>query len=205
MTRKLNFRFALAGMVLLAGAAVQIVRERRPSMLRPGLRLCAYVASAADGNVTVVDLVRLAATRNISVGPAPSGLRAHPTRKEIWGVSTEGGYVWVIDAPHDQVAARIPVGAAPFALDFSPDGRRAYVAASGANSVAAIDVAERKIVARGRAGRGPWIARVTPDGELVVVANRDDATVSLLDAKTLVPIATVPVLPQPEQIAILPD
>src|SRR5712692_2779236 len=64
MTRKLNFRFALAAMVLLAGAAVQIVREHRPSMLRPGLRLCAYVASAADGNVTVVDLVPLPATRS---------------------------------------------------------------------------------------------------------------------------------------------
>ncbi|MFY9584576.1 MAG: YncE family protein, partial [Candidatus Acidiferrales bacterium] len=146
MTRKLNFRFAFAGMVLLAGAAVQIVREHRPSMLRPGLRLCAYVASAADGNVTVVDLVRLAVTGKISVGPAPSGLRAHPTRKEIWGVSTEGGYVWVIDAPHDQVAARIPVGAAPFALDFSPDGSRAYVAASGASSVVAIDCQTRQVV-----------------------------------------------------------
>src|SRR5216683_1358284 len=146
MPRTTNYRFWFLAVTLLAGAATQLALEHRPSILRPGLRLCAYVASA-DGNVTVIDLPRLAAVATISVGPAPSGMREHPTRKEIWGVSTAGNYVWVIDAPSDKVAVRIPVGANPFAIDFSPDGSRAYVASSGSSTVVAIDCLTRQIVA----------------------------------------------------------
>ncbi len=130
MPRTTNHRFWFLVVVLLVSATTELALEHRPSVLRPDLRLCAYVASA-DGNVTVIDLPRLAAVATIPVGPAPSGMREHPTRKEIWGVSTAGNYVWVIDAPSDKVAVRIPVGAAPFAVDFSPDGLRAYVASSG--------------------------------------------------------------------------
>src|SRR5437870_7107268 len=138
MTRRFNFRLAFVALALLAGVAQQLAKEHRPSMLRPGLRLCAYVANAGDGTVTVVDLVRLAATSTIAVGPAPSGIRAHPTRKEIWGVSSEAGYVWVIDAPRDALVARIPSAPPPtagtpppFPPDFPPDGTPAILAASG--------------------------------------------------------------------------
>jgi YVTN family beta-propeller protein len=103
------------------------------------------------------------------------------------------------------VAARIEVGAQPFALDFSPDGKHAYVAASGSDTVAAIDCARRTVTGRARVGRRPWIARVTPDGRVLVVPNRDDNTVTLLNAESLAHIATVPVAPRPEQVAVLPD
>ena len=62
-----------------------------------------------------------------------------------------------------------------------------------------------RLWSRGRAGRRPWIARVSPDGKMLVVSNRDDATISVLDAATLSPRGVIPVAPQPEQIAILPD
>src|SRR5207244_11149490 len=110
LARRFNFRLAFSALLLLAGVAQQLAKEHRPSMLRPGLRLCAYVANAGDGTVTVVDLVRLAATSTIAVGPAPSGIRAHPTRKEIWGVSTAAGYVWLSGALADALAPRIPLG-----------------------------------------------------------------------------------------------
>src|SRR5271170_6773291 len=63
--------------------------------------------------------------------------------------------------------------------------------------------------ARDSRARTGWtaavIARVTSDGKTIVVSNRDDATVSLLDAGTLGAIATIGTAPSPEQIAILPD
>jgi len=203
--RTVNLRLVFVLLVLVAGAARQIAQEHRPSVLRPGLRLHAYVANTGDGTLTVVDLVGLAAVATVAVGPAPSGLRAHPTHDEIWGVSTAGGYAWVLDARTNRVAAQIPVGAAPFALDFSPDGSRAYIAASGAGSVVAIDCARRQVVARVQPGRRPWIARVTPDGRTVLVADRDQATLLLLNATTLATRARIPVLPQPEHIVVLPD
>lgn len=205
MYRRLNIRLIFLLVLLLLAAARQIGTEHRPSLLRPGLRLYAYVTNAGEGSVSVVDLVALQTRATVAVGPSPSGVRAHPTRDEIWGVSTAGGFVWVIDARSDQVVARIEVGGQPFAVDFSPDGKHAYVAASGSDAVAAIDCARRAVIGRARVGRRPWIARVTPDGRLLVVPNRDDNTVTLLNAESLAHIATVPVAPRPEQVVVLPD
>src|SRR5260370_13143020 len=129
MSRRLNYRLLIALRLLVALATVEILRERRPSVLRPDLRLYALVGNSRDATVSVVDLIRLGTIATIPVGPSPSGLRAHPTLDQIWGVSTEGGYAFVIDAPNVRVAACIPVGASPFAVDFSPYVRMACVAA----------------------------------------------------------------------------
>ncbi len=205
MSKHINLRFTLLFLLLFVLAARQLAREHRPSVLRPGLRMYAYVANYGSGTVSVVDLISLNVVSTISVGPAPSGVRAHPTRKEIWGVSTESGHLWVIDAPSSRVAASIYVGASPFALDFSPDGKRAYVAASGSNSVVAVDCDRRQVVARAQVGRSPWVARLTPDGKSLLVPNRDDAALTVLNSADLAPLATIAVARGPQHIEILPD
>jgi YVTN family beta-propeller protein len=204
LRRILSGRIIFVLVVLLVFAGIEILRERRPTFLRSGVRLNAYIGNIDDGTVTVVDLVRLAPAATVPVGPDPSGIRANPKRNEIWGVSSSGGYVWVLDVRTLQVT-RISAGRSPFAIDFSADGTRAYVAASGSDAIVAIDTQTHSVVARGRAGRRPWIARVTPDGKDLLVSNRDDSTVSLLDASTLVSRAVIPTGPDPEQVAILPD
>ena len=121
MKRGLNFRLIFL-LLLLAGLAIrEVAVELRPSFLRPGLHMLAYVGNTGDGTVTAIDLIALSRAATIATGPSPSGLRAHPTRPEIWGVSTNGGYAWVIDARGGRVAAKIPVGELPYAIDFSPD------------------------------------------------------------------------------------
>ena len=159
MKRNLNFRLIFLLLLLAVLAIREVAVELRPSFLRPGLHMLAYVGNTGDGTVTAIDLIALSRAATIATGPSPSGLRAHPTHPEIWGVSTDGGYAWVIDARSGRLAAKIQVGALPYAIDFSPDGKRAYVAASGANAVVAIDTASRQVTARGHAGRRPWIAR----------------------------------------------
>jgi YVTN family beta-propeller protein len=201
--RALNYRLIIIALVLIALTAREIALEQRPSFLRPGLKLCAYVANAGDGTVSVVDLVTLGVRATVPVGVTPAGLRTHPTRAEIWGVSTDGGYVWVLDAKTDRVVARISVGASPLALDFSPDGRKAFVTAAGADALVAIDCASRQIVGRARTGKRPLVARVTPDGKNVLAVNRDDATLQVFDATTLALRATIPVASGPEDVVIL--
>src|SRR5438046_9062088 len=107
MNRPKNLRAYFLLAALGIGGLVLLLREHRPSFLRPDLHLLAYV-STADGNVTVVDLVRLKAVGRIPVGPGLSGMREHPTRPEIVGVSTAGGYLWSPDlgATHDQGQCR---------------------------------------------------------------------------------------------------
>src|SRR3984893_15436020 len=115
-----NVRVVGLTAVLLVGAAILLLREQRASFLRPGLRLNAYVRTER-GSGAVVDLVLLREGARVGVGPGWSGMREHPTRAEVWGVSSQGGYVWVLNARVNQVVARVPVGAMPYALDFSVD------------------------------------------------------------------------------------
>src|SRR5579863_8608314 len=185
MSRRLNYRLLIAALLIVALAIVEIARERRPSFLRPGLRLYAFVGNAGDGTVSVIDLIRVSKIATIAVGPSPSGLRAHPKFNQIWGVSTEGGYAFAIDSASGQILAHIPVGASPFALDFSRDGNRAYVTASGSSTLVAIDCRTGQVVGRARTGRHPWLAQVTPDGKQVLVPNREDSTLQVFDAATL--------------------
>lgn len=204
MISRVNLRLFLAVLLLGAGVFRQIQKEQRPTILRPDLRLYAYVGNTGDGTVTAVDLAALSAVSVIPVGPTPSGLRAHPARPEVWGVSTEGGYAWVIDAAKGSVVARIPVGQGAFALDFSADGTRAYVAASVAGTVVAIDCASRKVVATARLGHQPWLVRTTRDGLQLVVSLRGASSLALLDAATLRETTRIRVAAQPEQVLILP-
>src|SRR5215472_16776524 len=152
MSRRLNYRVLASAVLILILAGIEIARERRPSFLRPGLRLYAFVANAGDGTVSVIDLVRVRRIATIAVGPSPSGLRAHPKFNQIWGVSTEGGYAFAIDSANGQILARIPVGSSPYALDFSADGNRAYITASGSATLVAIDCRTGQIVGRARTG-----------------------------------------------------
>ncbi len=208
MNRPKNFRAYFVVAALGIGGIVLLLREHRPSFLRPDLHLSAYVTTA-DGNVTVVDLVKLKAVARITVGPGLSGMREHPTRPEVYGVSSAGGYVWIIDPRANystgQVAARIAVGPLPYALDFSPDGNRLYTTASGNNTLVAIDVRSRAVVGRAATGLGPVLAHATPDGKTVLVVNRRDGSLGIHDAMTLALRASIAVVGQPEDVAVLPD
>ena len=85
MIRASKFRIIFAASVLLIAAVIVLAREHRPSFLRPGLRLYAYV-STSDNAVSVVDLVKLATVAHVPVGGGVSAMHEHPTRAEVWGV-----------------------------------------------------------------------------------------------------------------------
>ena len=205
MSRPRNYRVLSLLGILLAAALILLLFEHRPSFLRPGLRLNAYITTA-DGNLTVVDLVKLGAVAHVAIGQKLSGVREHPTRAEIWGVSTAEGFVWVLDTRTNQVVAKIPVGSRyltrstfrPMALaPMSP--RQATTRWSPSTAARAPSSALRKPAAN------QCLARSTPDGKTIVVANRGDATVALHDAATLALRGTIPVVARPEDIAIMAD
>jgi len=140
MNRASKFRIVFAASGLLIAAVIVLAREHRPSFLRPGLRLYAYV-STADNAVSVVDLVKLATVAHVPIGGNISAMREHPTRAEVWGVSSQGGFAWILDSRTSQIAARIPVGSLPYSLDFSPHGERVYIPASASNTLSVVDCA----------------------------------------------------------------
>lgn len=198
-----NLRVYFALVLLLVSATVVLLREHRPSFLRPSLHMYAYV-STDDGSLTVIDLAGLHVVAHIPVGTPISDLREHPSRDEIWGISSTAGYVWVLDAPSGQLT-RIPVGPSPYSLDFSPTGNRIYTTSSANDQLIALDAASRTVLGRARTGSEPILARVTPDNKNVLVLNRRSSTLSIHDAPTLQQLASVPVIPQPDDVVVLPD
>ena len=82
MLRRLNYRLLISLLLIVASATVQIVRERRPSFLRPGLRLYAFVGNAGDGTVSVVDLIRVSKIATILLVEQNLGV-AHKLVKDV--------------------------------------------------------------------------------------------------------------------------
>jgi hypothetical protein len=87
MNRPRNF-VCFSARVLLITGVVQL-REASAIFSAAGLAVVRYV-STADGSVTVIDLVRLAAVA-ISLNGLPKCEASDAA--EIWGVSSAGGYV----------------------------------------------------------------------------------------------------------------
>ena len=204
MKRSQHFRVYFLLAVLFVAGVIVLLREHRPSFLRPGLRLYAYVTSA-DGTLTSIDLVKLKAFSQMYVGPGLSGMREHPKRAEVWGVSSQGGYLWILNTRVNQITERIPVGPLPYALDFSADGQRVYTTSFGADQLLAIDCQTHATLTHAKTGGGPVLARVTPDGKAILVLNRSDGSLGIHDAATLAARTTVNVVPQPEDVAVTPD
>jgi YVTN family beta-propeller protein len=205
MPRPKNFRVYFVLAVLLLSLVIILLREHRPSFIRPGLHLHAYVSSASDGTVTVVDLISLRAIAKVFVGNVIADIREHPKRKEIWGVSSTGGYVWVLDPRTDQVALKINVGPLPYSLDFSLKGDRAFTTASAVDQLLAIDCATHSIIGRAKTGVQPVQARLTADNKLVLLVNRRAGTLGIHDAATLQQRVEIPVVHNPDEVVSLPD
>jgi len=198
-----NFRVYFLLAVLLLFSIVILLREHRPSFLRPDLHLNAYV-STSDGSLTVVDLASLRVINKIPAGPGISDIREHAKRPEIWGVSSAGGYIFVLNARTNQLD-KIPVGPSPLELDFSAGGDRLFTTSAGSDQLIAINTAADTVIARGHTATEPVQARITPDQKTIVVVNRRASLLTLHDATTLLLRASVPVIPQPDAVAILLD
>jgi YVTN family beta-propeller protein len=203
MSHSKNFRVYFLLAILFLFALIILLREHRPSFLRPDLHLNAYV-STSDGSLTVIDLASLRVINKITAGPGISDLREHAKRPEIWGVSTAGGYVFVLNTRSNQLV-KVPVGPAPLSLDFSATGDRVYTTAAASDQLLAIDTASRAILGRAKTGSEPVQARLTPDQKSILVVNRRSSSLTIHDAATLQLRASIPVIPQPDEVAVVPD
>ena len=210
MPRAKNFRVYFVLIILFVSLIIVLLREHRPSFLRPGLHLHAYVSSTTDGSVTVLDLISFRAIAKIYAGPSLAEILEHPKRPEIWGVSSTsannaGGTIWVLDTRSNQITSRIAVGPLPYSLDFSAKADRVFTTSSAYDQLIAIDCATRAIIGKAKTGAQPIQARLTPDNKLVLVVNHRAGTLGIHDAATLQQRAEVPVIPDPEEVLAVPD
>jgi YVTN family beta-propeller protein len=102
---------------------------------------------ASEGSVSVVDLARGAATKDIVVQRHSSALAVSPDGRYVVCANAASDNLSVIDVATDAVVETVWVkaspadlfGASPNALAFAPDGRTLYAANGTQNAVAVID------------------------------------------------------------------
>jgi YVTN family beta-propeller protein len=157
--------------------------------------------------LTLVDLDRGTAIRTIFLGDEtrPHGLEALADGRLL--VTAEGSKaLLVVDPGRGQVTAKIPtLREVSHMVVASADGSRAFVASIGSGTVSAADLAGGRIAKELATGAGAEGIDRTPDGREIWVTNREDDTVSVVDAAALTVLAAIPAAKFPIRVKITAD
>lgn len=101
--------------------------------------------------------------------------------------------VTIIDVERRREVGAIEVGVSPNGMLVDGDRNRLWVANAGSDSVSVIDLGRRDVIGEVPVARGPFSLTQSPDGAAVVAVGFREAAVTIVDAASLAPGATVPV------------
>ncbi len=123
-----------------------------------------WVANAADGTVSVIDVATKKVVQTIDVGAKRSNrLKFTPDGKLVLVSDLGTGDVLVIDAASRKVSKRVNLGKSAAGILIVPDGSRAYVALTADGKVAVFDLKTLTKTGEIATGRGPdgmaWAVR----------------------------------------------
>ena len=105
-----------------------------------------YVATALDGQVTVVDSRSFEKIKSFSFKEKCNGLRLDPVKKILYvGVGNTFGSLGVIDIANDKILGEIPLS--NYAKQFVQVGQKMYVNVPETNTVEIVDLNLRKVTA----------------------------------------------------------
>jgi YVTN family beta-propeller protein len=164
-----------------------------------------YGGRRAGDSLSVIDLSTPSVTRTLSTAPfsRPHGIEFVDEDTLIVTLEADRS-VALIDLDGRIGTAFETDQGGSHMLVLSPDGSRVFVANMASGSATAIDLADgsRRIVPTGDGAEG---IAVTPDGDELWVTNREDDSVSILDASSLRVLATVPAAGFPIRVKFAPD
>ena len=178
----------------------------------------AYVTGGSNGTVSVIDTATDVVSATIDVGGGPVGVAITPDGRRAYVTNSSDPTVSVIDTATDSVSATIDVGGG-LGVAITPDGKHAYVTGGSNGTVSVIETATGAVSASIDVGGGLGVA-ITPDGRHAYVTgtgfHADTSAplpdplqapdhVSVIDTATGVVSATIPVGPNPGDVAITPD
>jgi YVTN family beta-propeller protein len=158
-------------------------------------------------SLTVVDIVAAKVVRTIALGShsRPHGL-AWLSGNSV-AVTTEGSdHLLVVDVVKGTIERSIETSQrVSHMVAVTPDHGRAFVANIGSGSATAIDLKAAKKLRDIETGAGAEGIALRPGTQEVWVTNREADTLSVIDARTLEVVATVPSPGFPIRIAFTPD
>jgi YVTN family beta-propeller protein len=122
-------------------------------------------------------------------------------------VTNLNGSIPVIDLASRSVVTTIPTpGAKPFGIAISPDGATAYVTSFDSTNPAllTVDVARRAVTSTVKLAALPQNVFVSPDGNLIWITSQIPDIITVLDALTLTPVASISGVTSPTGMAFNP-
>lgn len=135
----------------------------------------AFVANAAAGTVSVIDVARRETVAEVATGSRPSHLAWSATAGALYVSDPVDGTVAVIDGASHELVTRIPLEPGIGKIGFAPDGRFALVPNPTGNSLFVLDAAKNRMVQHGEVESGP--DQVAFSDELAYVRHRDSEIV----------------------------
>jgi YVTN family beta-propeller protein len=167
-----------------------------------------YGGETPGSTLTVLDLHERRVARTVDLAPArrPHGvswLRGGAGRVAV--TAEVDSAVLVVDVERGRVLRQIRTGqGVSHMVASAPDGAHGFVANIGSGSVTRVGYASGDTTTTST-GAGSEGIDVTPDGREVWVTNRAANTVSVVDARTMRALATLPSAAFPIRVKITPD
>jgi len=134
---------------------------------------------------------------------SPTSVTFSPDGTQVATTDSTGGRLWLVSTEAHEAHA-LALRGAPEGVLWTSAGRL-FAAESGAGSIAEIDAKRGEVVRRAAVGRYPRGLAVAEERGLLLVANSVTNTVSILDLADLTERARVPVVREPQLIAVAPD
>jgi YVTN family beta-propeller protein len=173
----------------------------------------AYVVGRNSNNLIVIDTGSKAVLASVEVGNKPVALAVSLDGAKVYVANRNGSNVAVVDVSTPAapiLLAQIPVGEEPEGIVLLNGGTKLYVTSKETNSVWVFEALSGppylsllKTVAVGQGPSGIGVTRSGSfvNGDFVYIANRDDNTVSVIDALTDGVVTTLPVGKGPQGVA----
>jgi DNA-binding beta-propeller fold protein YncE len=166
-----------------------------------------FVAATGTKNVAVIDRERLAVVAHVGRIGFPDGLDYAPSAQRVYVSDESGGGELVIDAASDQAVTTIDVGGEAGNTHYDAGSGCVFVAVQSRDQLVAIDPATDRLAGRYDLDahcQGPHGFLIDAPRRLAFVSCEENATLLVVDLRTMTVTASDPVGGQPDVLAFDP-
>ena len=162
-----------------------------------------YASVTGRHQVAVINLPSLAVRATAGPIGFPDGIAYAPEAKRVFVSDESGGGELVIDGVTDRVISTIPLGGEAGNTKYDPGSGCILVAVQTSNEIVAIDPSTATVVARYALTKGdhPHGMYVDAPNRVLFVANQGNATIELVDLRTMEVTDIVAVGDDPDVLA----
>jgi hypothetical protein len=166
-----------------------------------------YASVPGRHQVAVIDLRTLSVTARVGDIGFPDGIAYAPEVRKVYVSDESGGGELVIDGASDRVVATIALGGDGGNTLYDPVSRHILVAVQTSGEWVEIDPQIDRVIARHPLASvaGAHGMALDAAGRLLFVAGEDNATLAVVNLRTLQVVATHAVGDEPDVLAFDPD